>query len=170
MLRATIAAPILRALNRLRTEHDGKVFLDVNLRDPWWDGEAVWDWISMADWLKLNHNELQLLGLMCDDLATSAKAILQRFGLEGVIVTSGEEGAYLLTASGEQHTIKPEPVAEVVDTVGAGDAFTSVILAGLSAGWPLSQTMVRAQKLASAIVTIRGALPKNRDVYQNIIG
>jgi fructokinase len=48
-----------------------------------------------------------------------------------VVVTSGEEGAVAVTASGRVLHIAPTPVA-VADTVGAGDSFMAALLDGLA--------------------------------------
>ena len=48
-------------LNDLTAHHTGKVFIDVNLRAPWWQQASVNQWVSKADWVKLNHGELMQL-------------------------------------------------------------------------------------------------------------
>ena len=50
-----------QALNGLKARHSGKVFLDVNLRAPWWHKEPVNQWLSIADWVELNQDELTQL-------------------------------------------------------------------------------------------------------------
>jgi fructokinase len=57
----------------------------------------------------------------------------------------------------------------VVDTVGAGDAFASVILLGLAKGWPLQQMLERAQSFASQIVGRRGATVSDPAFYNPFI-
>jgi len=61
--------------------------------------------------------------------------------------------------------IEPTATGKLMDTVGAGDAFTAVIILGLLHDWDLEQTLQRAQAFASAIVGIRGATPESRDFY-----
>ena len=53
-----------------------------------------------------------------------------RSGPALVVVTRGPDGAVALTSDGREVTVPGEPI-EVVDTVGAGDAFTSGLLAWL---------------------------------------
>lgn len=48
-----------------------------------------------------------------------------------IVVTRGGHGATAVTATGHQVT-RPAPAISVVDTVGAGDAFTAGLLAGLA--------------------------------------
>jgi fructokinase len=52
-----------------------------------------------------------------------------------------------------------EPQPHVVDTVGAGDSFTALLLAGLSLGRDLPATLALANRYASFICGLRGPLP-----------
>lgn len=163
--------PVSRqALQKIKALHNATVFMDVNLRSPWWNREEILQWIGEANWVKLNHDELQQLGLAGDNIADAATRCIQQFDLDGMVVTSGEAGALAVNKQGQKSSITPEPVDEVIDTVGAGDAFTSVVLTGLIQQWPMQQTMERAQRLASRIVGIRGALPSDQEFYQHITG
>ena len=65
-------------------------------------------------------------------------------------------------------TIKPSIQVKVIDTVGAGDAFSAVLLWGLVRNWPLKKTMEKAQIFASAIVGIKGAIVADKDFYREI--
>ena len=66
-------------------------------------------------------------------------------------------------------TVEPERNIEIVDTVGAGDAFTSVIVLGLLQDWPLQVTMRRAQDFASRICGQRGATSQDSKMYQSLV-
>jgi len=65
--------------------------------------------------------------------------------------------------------VHPTPGVRVVDTVGAGDAFASVMILGLVSHWPLSLALQRAQDFASAIVGNRGATVDEPAFYQQFI-
>ena len=157
------------ALARLRREHAGSVFVDVNLRAPWWRREAVIEWLSGASWVKLNRDELALLGPAAANPREQAEAMLHAHGLDGLVVTLGAEGAELFTADGLQLRAAPRGGDAVVDTVGAGDALTSVMILGLRRGWPLALTLERAQDFASAIVGRRGATVADKAFYRAFI-
>jgi fructokinase len=58
-------------------------------------------------------------------------------------------------------------VAQVQDTVGAGDAFTATVLAGHAHGWPLGYTLAAANRLAAAVCGWRGALPADDSTVQH---
>lgn len=146
-----------QALEDLKHSWQGLVFLDVNLRAPWWQADDVWQWIGAADWLKLNDEELQILLPGEQSMPDKMLFLQQRHRLQGLVVTCGSQGALALTADGEFADIAPAGNIEVVDTVGAGDAFAAVLLLGIAEHWPLSLTLQRAQDFASALVGQRGA-------------
>ena len=141
------------------------LFVDVNLRSPWWDKESLFAWIEQARWVKLNVDELRELGFNHPNLQEAIRSIQQRFGNEQVIITQGEEGATVFTKN-TFYRIKPEPVTNFVDTVGAGDAFTAVYIHGLLNQWPIEQTLMRAQGFATKIIGIRGATPQDKRFYR----
>jgi fructokinase len=157
------------ALNQLKQNGVQRVFLDVNLRPPWWQREEVLIWVKQADWVKLNQHELGQLQGQSSTQMQQAEEFKSMFGLEGLIVTRGEQGAIVFAGEGKPLEIIPEPVHHTVDTVGAGDAFTSVMLLGLMAQWPLDVSLKRAQSFASAIVGQRGATVSSSSFYSNFM-
>ena len=162
---AARAAASARALRQLRDSASGSVFIDVNLRPPWWQADSLRASLAGADWVKLNHEELARLGENNAE-GDPVRRFLQRYGLRGLLVTRGARGAELLLAAGERFTVAPQPDTEVVDTVGAGDAFAAVLLLGLSSEWPLPLTLQRAQEFAAAVVGRRGATIADPDFYR----
>jgi fructokinase len=70
------------------------------------------------------------------------------------------------TRDGDFAQVEPSAQMNVVDTVGAGDAFTSILILGLARQWPLELTMQRAQEFASLMVTQQGATVHSHDFYQ----
>ncbi len=154
------------ALSKLKAQHTGSIFMDVNLRDPWWQKEFVLNLADEADWVKLNEDELSQLGCGEGDIESQARQFIDRHKLKGLVITLGEEGAIALTENGSFAQVKPAQTLEVVDTVGAGDAFTSVLILGLSHRWSLDQTMSRAQDFASLMVGQQGATVHDPNFYQ----
>jgi len=157
------------ALERLR-RGAVRVFMDVNLRDPWWRRDEVLAWADRADWIKLNEAELRELHAGEGDLASLAGGFLQAHGLEGLVVTRGEKGAMLLMNGQSPLEVAPVAALRVVDTVGAGDALASVLLTGLNRQWPLRVTLERAQEFASAVVGRRGATIDDPEFYRPFLG
>jgi fructokinase len=158
-----------QALARLKADHSGTVFMDVNLRDPWWQKAFVLDLVSDADWVKLNEDELRLLGSGNGMMESQAREFMQAHALTGLVVTLGANGAVALTADGRQASAAPPQTLEVVDTVGAGDAFTSVLILGITHQWPLELTIQRAQNFAALIVGKQGATVHDPGFYRSMI-
>lgn len=140
------------------------IFLDINLRAPWYDAEIIAESLTAADIVKLNEDELtvvaDLFGFGGLPSERQAAELLQRFGLSQVIVTCGAAGCWLL--GGNQHLLKAgpaDPGKTIIDTVGAGDAFSAVFILGLLRAWDAPVTLLRASEYATAICGIRGAAP-----------
>jgi len=157
------------AVNALKADHTGKVFIDANLREPWWQIGQVIQWLTTADRLKLNHDELMRLAPRQNTLKATLHRFLEQHRLEVLIVTCGSRGAVALTNTGEFIKTAPATDLAIVDTVGAGDAFAAVLLLGMQHDWPLSLTMTRAQDFASALVTQKGATVQDLSFYQRFI-
>ncbi len=162
---ATRTASSAGALRQLRASEPEAIFVDVNLRTPWWQPAAIDQLLRGAHWVKLNSDELALLA----DSATSADPpadFLRRYDLRGLLVTHGARGAELLLATGERLQVAPAADKEVVDTVGAGDAFAAVMLMGLLNDWAMPVVLERAQQFAGALVGQRGATVTDPDFYR----
>jgi fructokinase len=154
-------------LARLRARLAAPVFLDVNLRSPWWSRDEVRALVATATWVKLNHDELATLADGADE-ASRAAALLGLGDVALVVVTRGADGAAAYPRDGAPVEVAPNRATlEVVDTVGAGDAFASVLICGLLRGWPLATTLERAQAFASRIVACRGAVPDDAALYSD---
>ncbi len=155
-----------RILEHLSKEGSLPAFVDINLRPPWWNTTTVGGMAGHARWLKLNDDELAALvpGTVQDSLEQVANGFREHHDLELLIVTLGARGAFLFSNQGTMHSAPPNP-GEVVDTVGAGDAFSAVTIYGLHHGWPHSLILPRALAFASAICEQRGATSTNRALY-----
>jgi fructokinase len=154
-----------QTLAALKASHQGKIFVDVNLRQPWWNKIDVLELIKDADWVKLNLQELQALHDDVTDVKACMKEFLSLYKLEGIVVTCGEKGAFGLNNAGEFISVSPTANVDLIDTVGAGDAFSAILLLGLNYGWPLELTLERAQLFASAITGQKGATVADMNFY-----
>ena len=157
------------ALHALRDAGGARVFLDVNLREPWWDIDVLSGLLRQADWVKLNDDELRQLGPTGRSDDEAVAAMFERDGLSGLIVTYGADGATLMTRDGGLERVRPARQVAVVDTVGAGDAFAAVCLLGLLHGWSGSDMLSRAQAFASVIVGQQGATCADKQMYATFI-
>ena len=144
------------------------VFVDINLRSPWWNMSLVNTIIQNSKWLKINDDELNLI--VADKLSIEKKArhLLSQLQLDLIVVTQGASGAFAMNQN-ETCFVQPESTINVIDAVGAGDAFTSVLLLGLYKKWPLQETLDRAQQFASKVVGLRGATIQDINFYNPFI-
>ena len=152
-------------LAELKKRHQGKVFIDINLRLPFWDKESILSLLQDANWLKLNESELALIG-KGTGMESRAHQLVADCGLDGIVVTCGSKGAFAIDSDGKELQVSPKQAKEVQDTVGAGDAFASVLLLGLLRSWSLQDTLQRAQGFASDVVGIQGAVSTDRTFYE----
>jgi fructokinase len=111
------------------------VFLDINIRRPFIDRNLALWCLSRSNWLKLNDQELAffLEWKLCD--AGTEEEMLQslyrRYRLQGTILTKGATGSAFFSPQCGYLRLKASPVSQIVDTIGAGDAYCAVFLAGL---------------------------------------
>lgn len=142
-------------------------FVDVNLRQPWWELTRVARLLQGVRWAKLNNEELALLGYP-GDVAEAARRMRDDYGFAMLVITCGAEGAMLLREDG---LLRGEPVAveKLVDTVGAGDAFSAVVILGLLCGWTSFQTLQRALFFAAKQCEVQGAIRHQREFYRQCL-
>lgn len=157
-----------QSLAQLKQAYDDSIFVDINLRPPWWNLQEIKNILNNTHWVKLNQDELSLLVSEEKDVIMQARYLLHHYKPNLVVVTRGEAGAIAVTAM-ETYSIEPESAISVIDTVGAGDAFASVLLLGLHKVWPLQKILSRAQKFASSVVGLRGATTQDKNFYQPFI-
>ena len=86
------------------------------------------------------------------------RAIQQKFELKLAILTTGAQGALMLTENEESFEIPPVP-KEIISTVGAGDSFTAAALTGYLQNKPLSVINKHASAVASFVCSQTGAVP-----------
>jgi len=145
-------------------------FLDMNLREPWYDHHTIRRSLLRADVLKLNQTELKTVADECrlkfTDVQDQAKELLTKYDINEMVVTNGEEGAWHINKALQVTHVKQAETVDVVDTVGAGDGFAAVYILGLIKAWETEEILQRANAFAANICQINGAVPDNLDFYQ----
>ncbi len=128
--------------------------------------------VEAVDLVKVSDDDLAVLHPDRDPLAVAGE--WARSGPALVVVTRGRDGATVVRDQGGTMTVASLPV-DVVDTVGAGDAFTSGLLAALAEHALLDRDALRAadatalrevlafaSRVAALTCTRRGADPPRR--------
>jgi fructokinase len=134
---------------------------DVNLRQRFYDRETIDASLHLASAVKLNDEELPTIAAL---LSISAQAprdvmreLMMRYGLRLAALTRGPNGALLLDERGEDDAAAPPTT--VVDTVGAGDAFTAAMVVDFLRGVSLPEINRHANAVASFVCSQPGATP-----------
>ena len=119
-------------LASLAERHDGLVSLDPNVRPAIIEDRNRWDrfhqrWLRSADLYRASDEDLEWI--WPGRAAENCAAELLAGHVATVIVTRGEGGVTVFTAKGQLDVTAPQ--VDIVDTVGAGDAFVGTVLASL---------------------------------------
>lgn len=155
--RATTLAALRERASRGPRRGHGHTIFDLDWRPMFWtDEEAARSWYQQA--LRYvtvavgNLDECErAVGTREPDAAAEA---LLAAGLELAVVKQGSDG--VLARTKEERVVVPPQRIEVVNGLGAGDAFGGALCHGLIAGWDLSRTM-RFANVAGALVAARHA-------------
>ena len=167
-------------LKSIQIAKDAGAFIsyDPNLRLMLWDNADdakhwIWEVMSSADVVKISEEEWEFI-TGDTELETGIKRILG-LGVELLIVTLGERGCYY--TNGKVDGYVDGYAVEVVDTLGAGDAFVAAMLSKLIIQTELSaltnndldDIMLYANAagaLATQKVGVIPALPTDSDIIQ----
>ncbi len=167
-----------RTILELKRSLPCPVFVDINVRQPYFDLEWAAELLTDAEHVKLNLDELSLLSgeALAGDLGhlgdrgwdacrRSAAALQQRYQIGNLWLTAGAEGAAWLGSAGEFEQVPAAPVPALIDTVGAGDAFAAMAICGILAGTRPPDSLRRAAAFAAQVCGIRGAVVADRSFY-----
>jgi fructokinase len=146
------------------TSTDALRVFDINLRQNYYSREVIEQSLHLANVLKLNQDELPVLAEMFELKGapthgdeSPVEALARSFRLRLVALTRGPDGS-LLYENGRWSECASHPV-EVVDTVGAGDAFTAAMVLGLLRGLDLDEVNSIANEVARYVCSQAGATP-----------
>jgi fructokinase len=144
------------------------VFYDINLRPGCYNKAIIEKSLLKADILKLNMEELGKLGQILSIKKNNAafiRYLSDKYGLSTVSLTKGDQGSELFTKNGNFSTEALKAI-EVVDAVGAGDAYAAMLAAGILKNWQPEAILERASLFSSRICGIKGAIPGSAFFYQ----
>jgi ribokinase len=116
--------------------------------------------LAMVDVLTPNETETQIITGMPVTNIEEAKAAAHRLLAEGVkvvVITLGAQGALVVSPTLTQHV--PGRQVKVVDTTGAGDAFSGALAVALAEGQELVKAVAFSCAAAALQVTRLGTAP-----------
>jgi fructokinase len=136
---------------------------DVNLRQNFYSREVLAESMKLATIVKLNHEELprivRLFELETQGERDSARSLLTMHDLKLLCVTRGDRGSLLISQNEDEYDEHPGVRVKVVDTVGAGDAFTAALVHGYLRGAPLREINETANRVGAWVASQSGATP-----------
>jgi fructokinase len=156
-------APLSRSTIQRLWDTSALMVFDVNLRPPVEDVQVIERSLRRADVVKLSEDELRRIAKwfdLGDTTRDAMTALAASFDCSVVCVTRGSKGAVLLHDGA--WTEHPGFEVEVRDTVGAGDAFLAVLLAGLLNGTSDEALLQHANLMGAYVVTQFGAVPADQ--------
>jgi fructokinase len=152
------ARDVLRAL--LDAIPNATRFYDLNLRPGFESPELVLELLQAADVVKLNERELSLVSQWLElpsDPEGFSREGSRRFQWRAAAVTLGARGCAMLVDG--HYAEGPGVAVDVVDPVGAGDAFAAAFMHGIVSNWPVASIVRFANRAGAFIVRAHGAIP-----------
>jgi fructokinase len=147
------------------------VAYDVNLRQSWYQRDWIERSMRAARIVKLNMDEVGVLGNLLEASSAEPPAfadmLRDRFGVEITCITRADQGCLVIGPAGTADV--PGRKVDVVDAVGAGDAFTAALISGCLRGWPLSTAANFANEVGALVAGRPGAMPVLRDDYADLV-
>ncbi|MGB8321114.1 MAG: PfkB family carbohydrate kinase [Ignavibacteriaceae bacterium] len=149
-----------------------KYFYDLNIRQNFYSKEIVELSLKAAHVVKLNIDELIIIkdlffepskiSLSQDE---TADILINKFKIDLLCITMGGKGAALYKGNDSccyQIDVKQN---DIVDTIGAGDAYAAILCIGYLNNWDIRKTNRLASEFAAEIIKIQGAIPADDSLY-----
>lgn len=162
-----------QAIRETRASLHVPLFVDINVRKDCFDETWLKEILVAAEWTKLNLEELSQILIMdlYDEAEIERAAYIFRdtFRCKNIWLTCGSKGAYgfLVDENGNARTIyaPAAPVSAMKDTIGAGDAFSAVAIAGIIRRADPEQTLRDAVRFAAKVCGLSGAVSDDPAFY-----
>ncbi|MBL4647461.1 MAG: hypothetical protein JKY13_00645, partial [Gammaproteobacteria bacterium] len=99
-----------QTLIALQKKHPSPLFIDINLRSPWWHKSHIDTLLQQATWAKMSDEEILMLSnsasMSTEILQQQAQKFYQYYSLKKLFVTLGEQGAFVVTEQGVSDIVK----------------------------------------------------------------
>lgn len=155
-----VMEPLAHAVEAVVEKADAPVLLDANVRPSAIHDERAYRarlarLIARTDVLKVSDDDLAWIAPGADPVQAA-----RELGAPTTLVTRGARGATVVTAGDEIEI--PAPEVDVVDTIGAGDAFAGAFLTARRDGADGTEAAIFAAQVAAITCTRAGADPPTR--------
>jgi len=135
-------------------KRDLPIFADLGtgaIRDA---GTSLLEDLSGVDYLLMNQHELY--SLTGESSISNGVGVLREAGIENAVIKVGSLGSMVVTPDTEA-LVEPHPVEDVIDSTGAGDAYTAAFAASVMEGHDLLEAARRGNVAGALVATHVGA-------------
>jgi 2-dehydro-3-deoxygluconokinase len=149
---STSAAEMLERLAVLRDTYGFKLSVDLNWRPALWrdrDPEPLWRVLRAADVVLVGADEAEVFAGTSDP-----GELRERLGAWSTLVMKNDAHTAVVLEPDGRRTEVPALTVEVVEPVGAGDAFAAGFLAGTLQGLPMEQRLRLGHLGAAAVLAV----------------
>lgn len=147
----------------LARKKQANIFFDVNIRFGFYQKEIIEYSLFTADIVKINDEEALILSslLYGEEMSYEefAKKAAKDYNISIFVTTLGKEGCIVYTASNDTFDKARGFLVDVVDTVGAGDAFCAAFMDTLVRTGDPVKAAVEGNRLGAYVASKRGAIP-----------
>lgn len=155
-----------KSLKQLLNENSfGDVFVDMNIRPPFYSEEAVRFACQNATIIKISDEELPVVAGLLNMAHMSDKECAEILSkdfpnLKIIIITKGEKGSFVYDCvEGKIYESQSKKV-EVVSTVGAGDSFSASFLMKYMKTKDIDISLSIATSISGFVVSCKEAIPR----------
>ena len=152
-----------------KKEYNTQIFYDINLRQNYFNKCTIDNSLKYADIVKLNEEELRIIkGLYKETCSNNhfIKTLIERYNIRWLSLTKGEKGSMLFYKD-KTLQISPKITSlDIIDTVGAGDAYSAILAIGILNNWSMEKILERATEFSAAICGTHGAVPEDSKFYE----
>ena len=142
------------------------VFVDVNIRAPFYSEKSVLFALQNADYIKISDEELGVVAKIAldnvpDDSFDIIEAIAKKFtNLKLIIFTMGEKGATVYDCKVKKTYFREAAKVKVASTVGAGDSFGASFMCSYLDGKNPDECLELATRVSGYVVSCKDAVPE----------
>lgn len=148
-------------LETLLASFTGLKVCDINIRKPWNDPDFLLRIAKQANILKLNEDELFYLSdttHTSDNTEKALKRLSDLCNCKMIAVTRGSSPAIFYDGATTLYC-ETETTEGVVDTIGAGDAFSAGFVTAMAECLPAGEALRRGVQMGGIVATHSGAQP-----------
>ncbi len=168
--RNTVSRSALHAiLARHRFNH---LFYDVNLRKDCYTQDIIDYSLRYCTILKVNEDEVEVISQMLFEESLEPRKFCEQIcsyynQIELIVITAGKSGCYIYS-DGEINHISTQSV-EVIDAVGAGDAFSAAFVHCYIRTFDRKESARVANAVGGFVASNRGSIPEYSDEIFSLI-